>query len=45
MKSVLTGTAASKLQDVLKAAFCDEYEDNEDYIPKDQPKEEPTASL
>ena len=45
MKSVLGGTAASKLQDVLEAAFGDEDEDDEDYIPEDQPEEESTASL
>ena len=45
MKSVLAGTAASKLQDVLEAAFCEEEEDNEDDVPEDQPEEEPTVSL
>ena len=45
MKSVLARTAASKLQDVLEAAFCEEEEDNEDYVPEDQPEEEPTVSL
>ena len=44
MKSVLAGTATSKLQDVLEAAFGDEKDDDEDYIPEDQPQDEPSTS-
>ena len=38
MKSVLAGTAASKLQDVLEAAFGNESDDDEDYTPEGQPQ-------
>ena len=44
MKSILAGTAANKLQDVLEAAFGGEDEDDEDYIPEDQPEDEPSTS-
>ena len=44
IKSVLAGTAANKLQDELKAAFGGEDKDDEDYIPEDQPEDEPSTS-
>ena len=44
MKSVLAGTAANKFQDVLKVAFGEEDEDEEDYVPEDQPENEPSTS-
>ena len=44
MKSVLAGTTANKLQDVLEVAFGGEDKDDEDYVPEDQPEDEPSTS-